>query len=233
MALVLPEPEAKAASVRAMFDRIAPSYDRLNGLLTLRMDRAWRRAAMASAELTRGNLLVDVACGTGDFLDLAADAGIRAVGLDFSAGMIAAARRRGTGPLVRADALAMPLPDACADALTCGFALRNFVAIPPMLGEAARVLRPGGRLVLLEVATPEHPALRFGHALYFRRLVPWLGALFAERSAYEYLPQSTVYLPSPSELGRQVRDAGFRDIIRRTFGLGAVQLISARRRGTG
>lgn len=231
MAVVLPRPEEKADSVRAMFDRIAPDYDRLNGFLTLRLDRRWRRIAMDAARLQPGQRLVDVACGTGDFLALAAERRIRAVGIDFSSGMLDAARRRGTGPLVRGDALSMPLATGCADAITCGFALRNFTAIPPMLRESARVLRPGGRLVLLEVATPENPLLRFGHAVWFRRVVPLLGALLSERAAYEYLPESTVYLPAAGQLLEHVREAGFEDVERRVLGLGAVQVVSATREG--
>lgn len=233
MALALPRPEEKAGAVRSMFDRIAPDYDRLNGFLTLRLDRRWRRVAMDAARLRPGDRLVDVACGTGDFLELASRRGVRAVGIDFSGGMLEAARRRGTGPLVRGDALSMPIASGCADAITCGFALRNFTSIPPMLRESARVLRPGGRLVLLEVATPENALLRFGHSIWFRRVVPLLGALLADRDAYRYLPESTVYLPETDILLGQVREAGFGEVERRVLGLGAVQVISATRGGVG
>lgn len=228
MAVSLPAPAEKATTVRRMFDRIAPRYERLNTVLTLGLDRGWRRAAIAAAAVGPGDLVVDVACGTGDLAALAAAAGARVVGIDFAAGMLACARRHGV-PLVRADAAALPFPAATAQAVTCGFALRNFVAIPPMLGEAARVLAPGGRLVLLEVAEPERALLRWGHRLYFHRIVPLVGALLADRQAYAYLPASTAYLPPPPALGAMITAAGFADVRRRLLGGGGVQLVTARR----
>ncbi len=232
MALSLPRPDEKAATVRAMFDRIATRYDRLNSVLTFRLDRAWRRAAIAAAALSPGDLVIDLACGTGDLTELAARHGARAVGVDFAGGMLTVARARGLGGrLVRADVTALPLADGVAEAVTCGFALRNFVAIPPVLAEAARVLAPGGRLVLLEVATPHLAPLRLGHRIYFHHVVPALGALLSERDAYDYLPRSTAYLPEPRELLAQVAAAGFTAVARRELAMGAVQLISACRPG--
>ncbi len=226
----LPRPAEKADVVRAMFDRIAPHYDRLNGVMTWRLDRRWRLAAIAAAALGPGMVAVDVACGTGDLAALAAATGARVVGVDFAAGMLAGARRRGVAAqLARADAAALPVATASADAVTCGFALRNFVAIPPMLAEAARVLRPGGRLVVLEVATPANRFVRWGHRLYFERVVPRLGAWLADEAAYAYLPQSVTYLPDPAALRSMMLRAGFRDVTRQALGAGAVQLLRARR----
>jgi demethylmenaquinone methyltransferase/2-methoxy-6-polyprenyl-1,4-benzoquinol methylase len=210
-----------------MFDRIAPRYERLNTVLTFGLDRGWRRAAIAAAGLRSGDLLIDVACGTGDLAALAAAAGARAVGVDFAPAMLARARGRGAF-LVRGDASALPLRRACAHAVTCGFALRNVVEIGPVLAEAARVLCPGGRLVLLEVASPRAPLLRWAHRLYFHGLVPLLGALLAERAAYAYLPASAAYLPSESALRRLLEAAGFTGIERRLLGAGSVQLVTAR-----
>jgi demethylmenaquinone methyltransferase/2-methoxy-6-polyprenyl-1,4-benzoquinol methylase len=227
VAIALPPAAEKAALVRQMFDRIAPRYERLNTVLTFGLDRGWRRAAITAAGLEPGDVVVDVACGTGDLAALAAAAGVRAVGVDFAPAMLARARGRGVA-LVRGDAAALPLRSACARAVTCGFALRNVVEIGAVLAEAARVLRPGGRLVLLEIASPHAPLLRWAHRLYFERVVPLLGALLAERSAYAYLPASAAYLPSESALRALLEAAGFTDVERRLLGAGSVQLVTAR-----
>jgi demethylmenaquinone methyltransferase / 2-methoxy-6-polyprenyl-1,4-benzoquinol methylase len=227
VALALPQPAEKAAHVRAMFDRIAPRYQRLNTVLTLGLDRGWRRAAIAAARLHAGDLVVDMACGTGDLAALAAAGGARAVGVDFAPGMLARARGRGAA-LVRGDAAALPLRPACAHAVTCGFALRNVVEIEAVLAEAARVLRPGGRLVLLEIAAPRGAALRWLHRAYFHGLVPFVGGLLADRAAYAYLPASEAYLPDEATLRTLIESAGFIDVERLLLGGGAVQLVTAR-----
>jgi demethylmenaquinone methyltransferase / 2-methoxy-6-polyprenyl-1,4-benzoquinol methylase len=227
VAVALPHPAEKAAHVRAMFDRIAPRYQRLNTVLTFGLDRGWRRAAIAAAQLHAGDLVVDVACGTGDLAALAAAAGVRAVGVDFAPAMLTRARASGAA-LVRGDAAALPLRPACADAVTCGFALRNVVEIEPVLAEAARVLRPGGRLVLLEIAAPRAAALRWLHRAYFHGLVPFVGGLLADRAAYAYLPASEAYLPDDATLRMLIRSAGFVDVDRLLLGGGAVQLVTAR-----
>jgi demethylmenaquinone methyltransferase/2-methoxy-6-polyprenyl-1,4-benzoquinol methylase len=210
-----------------MFDRIAPRYQRLNTVITFGLDRGWRRAAIAAAQLHRGDLVVDVGCGTGDLATLAAAGGARAVGVDFAPAMLARARGRGAA-LVRGDAAALPLRRACADAVTCGFALRNVVEIDAVLAEAARVLRPGGRLVLLEISAPSGAALRWVHRAYFHRLVPFLGGLLADRAAYAYLPASESYLPDEATLRTLIESAGFVDVERLLLGAGAVQLVTAR-----
>lgn len=222
----LPSPEEKAAVVRDMFDRIAPDYDRMNGLMTAGFDRGWRRAVMQIAAVGPGDVMVDVACGTGDIGLLARAAGASVAGVDFSRPMLTVAAARGLdGRLSRADALALPVAAASADAITCGFALRNFVSIPPFLAEAARVLKPGGRVVLLEVATPANPVVRFCHQIYFNRIVPLIGAIVAERTAYTYLPRSVVYLPSTDELLEMLTAAGFVDTEARKLGAGGIQLV--------
>jgi demethylmenaquinone methyltransferase/2-methoxy-6-polyprenyl-1,4-benzoquinol methylase len=229
-ARALPDAADKSAVVRAMFDRIAPRYDLVNSVMTLGRDRAWRRATIAAAEIGPGDRVADVACGTGDLVELAARKGARVVGIDFSAGMLGIAARRGMrGRIVHGDALALPLPDASLDALTSAFALRNFVAIPTFLAEAARVLRPGGRLALLEIAAPGSRLPRALHRAYLHRAVPALGALLSEHAAYAYLPASTAYLPAADALVRMICAAGFVDVRRRSMSLGAVQLLSGRR----
>ena len=135
-----------------MFDRIAPRYDLLNRMLTFRMDVGWRRTAVNSLQLVAGARVLDLACGTGDLCRTLDAAGYQPIGVDFSAGMLAAART--DAPLVRADATRLPFPDGALDGLTCGFALRNFVDLAPVLAECARVLRPAGRIALVDVSEP-------------------------------------------------------------------------------
>ncbi len=224
VATPLPTAEQKAAAVEEMFDRIAPRYDRLNRIMTLRMDVRWRRRAVRDLSLTPGERVLDLACGTGDLCRDIAAAGLVPIGVDFSAGMLAAART--AAPLVRADALMLPVGDSSVDGVTCGFALRNFVGIAPFFAECGRVLRSGGRFAVIEVAEPESRLLRAGHHLYFRRVVPFVGGLLSDRAAYAYLPASTEYLPPPSDLLALVRDNGFTDVRRALLGLGAAQLIT-------
>lgn len=224
----LPDADHKAEAVEAMFDRIAPRYDRLNRLLTFRLDVGWRRKAVASLALSPGATVLDIACGTGDLCRDLATAGYRPIGVDFSAGMLASART--AAPLVRADALVLPVPDGAVDGITCGFALRNFVALEPFVAECARVLRPGGRVALLDVAEPDNALLRAGHHFYFRRVVPFVGGLLSDRAAYAYLPASTAYLPPPAALLDLLRDHGFAEPARTLMGLGAAQLLTGVKR---
>ena len=224
----LPPASDKAAAVEEMFDRIAPRYDRLNRIMTFRMDVGWRRRAVKALDLPPGSTVLDLACGTGDLCHDLRGAGLAPIGVDFSAGMLAAART--SVPLLRADVLQLPFPDGSVDGATCGFALRNFVGVAPFFAECARVLRPGGRLAVLEVAEPRSRVLRAGHSFYFRRVVPFVGGLLSDRSAYSYLPASTAYLPPPPELLALARDAGFADVERVLLGMGAAQLLTATRR---
>jgi demethylmenaquinone methyltransferase/2-methoxy-6-polyprenyl-1,4-benzoquinol methylase len=225
----LPEGVAKQHAVEAMFDRIAPRYDRLNRVISLGQDRRWRRQTVAALHLAPGAKVLDVACGTGDLCDVLTASEYRAVGVDLSAGMLAAAHTR--APLVRADALTLPLPDAAVDGVVSGFALRNLVGLHQFLRECARVLRPGGRIAHLETAEPASPLLRAGHRVWFRQIVPFLGArLSSDADAYRYLPRSSAYLPPTSDLIALVGEAGFRAAERKTFMAGAVQLITGTRR---
>lgn len=230
--MTLPAPEEKARVVREMFDRIAPGYDTMNVLMTGGLDRLWRRRLIRECRIAPGDRVVDLGCGTGDLIELASRAGGVPVGVDPAGGMLAVARGRGLGStVVQGDAAAIPLADASAEVVTSAFALRNFVSIPPVLAEAARILRPGGRVVLLEVAEPKLAPVRALHGFYFRRVVPVLGGLFADRDAYRYLPDSTSYLPTPEELRRMLAEAGFAAIRRHAMGVGAVQLFVAERAG--
>jgi len=224
----LPQGQAKVRAVDAMFDSIAPRYDLLNRVLTFGLDIGWRRRTVRSLGLPAGARVLDLACGTGDLCRVLVAAGYRAVGVDRSAGMLAAAR---TGsPLVRGDALGLPVPDGGVDGLVCGFALRNFLSLEPFLAECARVLRPGGRMALLEVSAPENPLLRAGHGFYFGRVVPLVGGLLSDRDAYRYLPESVAYLPPGPRLLEMLDEAGFDASRRQPLTTGIAQLLTGTRR---
>ena len=210
-----------------MFDEIAPRYDLLNRLLTFRLDTRWRRRAVAALGLQQGETVIDVACGTGDLCNELASAGLRPVGVDFSAGMLAAATT--AAPLLRSDALRLGLRDASLDGATCGFALRNFAGLEPFFAELARVLRPGARVALLEVSEPANPPLRAGHHMYFGKVVPAVGSLLSSGTAYRYLPESVAYLPEPPVLAAQLAKAGFHNTDRAALSGGIAQLITATR----
>lgn len=228
---VLPSADEKAAYVRTMFDRIAPRYDALNRLFSFQLDQRWRRRTIRTIEVTSQDVVVDLACGTGDLSELAVHTGARVIGVDFAGKMLVGARQRGINALfVQADAGWVPLPDASATVVLSGFALRNFVSIAAVLAEAARVLKPGGRMALLEVDTPANPILRWGHQFYFNRVVPFVGGLLSDRQAYAYLPKSVTYLPSPSEFRVMIEQAGFQQVVRHSLSGGIAQLIVARRR---
>ena len=224
----LPIGERKARAVEEMFDRIAPRYELVNRVMTLGLDAGWRRRAVRELHLEPGARVVDVGCGTGDLCRVLGRAGLRAVGVDMAAGMLA--RAHTSAPLVRADALQLPLADASVDGAISGFALRNVVDIAACFREAARVIRPGGRVVFLEVSEPPSPLVRRAHAVYFRRVVPMVGGLLSDRRADQYLPASTAYLPSPDELLRLLTDAGFARCRRVQLGAGAAQLLIGTRR---
>lgn len=218
----LPQGDEKAVAVRGLFDRIAGRYDLVNRVMTLGMDRGWRRRTVAALRLPGRSLVADLACGTGDLCRELQAQGYRAAGFDFSHGMLTAART--SAPLVEADVLRLPLRDASVDGATCGFALRNVVSLPALFEELARVLRPGGRFALLETSQPDGALMRAGHAVYFRRLVPMIGGLLSDRGAYSYLPASTAYLPPPAEIVAQLHGAGFPDAERRPLSGGITQL---------
>lgn len=223
----LPHGDAKRTAIRSMFDTIAPRYDLVNRVMTFRMDVGWRRRTLRELDLPAGSLVLDLACGTGDFCRELERRGHHPIGVDLSFGMLAAART--DAPLVHGDLLAMAVRDGSADGAVCGFALRNLVDLEPFLAELARVVRPGGRIGLLDAATPSQPLLRWGHALYFGRVVPRIGGLLSDRSAYAYLPRSLSYLPPPTELLAMIGRAGFERAERRQLSGGISQLYLATR----
>jgi demethylmenaquinone methyltransferase / 2-methoxy-6-polyprenyl-1,4-benzoquinol methylase len=219
----LPVGEHKAQAVEAMFDRIAPRYELVNRVITLGLDGVWRRRVVRELGLPRGARVLDLGCGTGDLCRELRRAGYRALGVDMAAGMLAHART--ASPLFRADMSRLPFGDASADGVVSGFALRNVVDLGACLREAARVLRPGGRAVLLEVSEPDSRVLHALHTLYFRRIVPIIGGALSDAAAYRYLPASTSYLPPPAALLHTFRDAGFDDGRHVSLTGGAAQLL--------
>jgi demethylmenaquinone methyltransferase/2-methoxy-6-polyprenyl-1,4-benzoquinol methylase len=209
------------AEVRSMFDRIAPIYDAMNTVMTAGLDARWRRAATAAARLPSGGSAVDVACGTGALtrrLARAVGPGGAVTGIDVSERMIDIARRRRVDDrrarprYLVGDALDLPLPDAGADAATIAFGLRNVPDHARCLAEMARVVRPGGRVVVLELATPERGIGRVIGRTWFEGVVPWLGRLAGGGSAYRYLPESVRAYPPPRAIAAIMRDAGLGDV---------------------
>jgi len=219
----LPQGEAKAVAVRKMFDTISPRYDMVNRIMTLRLDVRWRRQTADALALPAGSRILDLAAGTGDFCRELEGRSLRPIGMDLSFGMLHHARTN--APLVQCDALRLPIATAGVDGVTCGFALRNFVDLSAFFNELGRVVHPGGRIALLDACAPEQPLLRFGHGLYFGRIVPLIGGLLSDRSAYAYLPKSLAYLPPPAEMLDTLRAAGFSGVQRRLLTGGAAQLI--------
>lgn len=223
----LPIGEEKRVRVREMFDRIAPRYDALNRIMSLGLDQRWRRRALDKIRVGPGDLVVDLACGTGDFCELVEARGARAVGVDFAREMLRQAATRGLRfPKVQGDGEWLPFATASVDVVTCGFALRNFVSLEAVLREIARIVRPGGRIALVDVDRPASGPLRAAHSLYFDRVVPLVGGLLSDRSAYRYLPKSTAYLPPPDELRRLLSGAGFLELEREVLLLGSAQILT-------
>jgi demethylmenaquinone methyltransferase/2-methoxy-6-polyprenyl-1,4-benzoquinol methylase len=228
----LPTGAEKHMQVREMFDRIAPRYDLMNRLITGGMDQRWRRLTLDLAGVGPGDLVLDLACGTGDLCEAVRARGARAIGVDFAGVMLRGAHARGIdADFVRGDAASIPVADGSVDVVTCGFALRNFVALGPVFEELHRVLVPGGRVALIDVDRPRSRVVAAAHSLYFDRVVPWLGGLISDRAAYRYLPASTAYLPPPAELLALLEKAGFGAVRRRGLLFGSAQILLAEKGG--
>lgn len=226
----LPTGDEKRVRVREMFDRIAPRYDALNRVISAGLDQRWRRRSLDRIAVSPKDLVLDLACGTGDFCELVQARGARVIGVDFALQMLRRGQKRGFAfDSVQGDGEWLPFRAASVDVVTCGFALRNFVALEAVFREIARVLRPGGRIALLDVDRPRWAPLRAAHSLYFDRLVPLIGGLVSDRGAYRYLPQSTAYLPPPDELAAMLRRSGFEGLERETLLLGSAQLLTGER----
>jgi demethylmenaquinone methyltransferase / 2-methoxy-6-polyprenyl-1,4-benzoquinol methylase len=199
--------------VRAMFDRIARVYDRMNSVMTAGMHHRWRERAAELANVGPGSTALDVATGTGDLAIALARRGAEVTGSDFAPAMLEIARRKAPGlRFEEGDALNLSYPDGSFDAATVGFGARNFADLDRGLAEMARVVRPGGRVVVLEITTPTKPPLSWFFGAWFDRVVPQLGKLAGDSDAYTYLPSSVRRFPGPEELGSRMVAAGLVDV---------------------
>lgn len=199
--------------VRAMFDRIATVYDRMNSVMTAGMHHAWRRRAADLARVGASSRALDVATGTGDLAIELASRGASVTGVDFSPAMLDLARNKAPDvEFEEGDALALRFADGEFDAATVGFGARNFADLDKGLRELARVTKPGGRVVVLEITTPQGAPLSWFFRVWFDHAVPALGRLAGDSDAYTYLPSSVRRFPGPEELAGRMAGAGLADV---------------------
>ncbi len=237
-----PLPLDKAPSrIAGMFDAIAGKYDLLNTVLSAGLDRRWRRQAIASLRLTGSERVLDVCAGTADVsigAALATPVRPRVVGVDFAGAMLARGleKIRAAGlpdhvQLVRGDAMSLPVASGAVDCVTVAFGIRNVQGTAAALGELHRVLKPGGRLAILEFGLPQAPGLRQLYRWYFLGVLPRIGRLVSRHGgAYSYLPESVGAFPWGAEFAQLLTDAGFAEAHSRPLTLGVVYLYTARRR---
>lgn len=226
----------KGEQIQRMFSTIAPRYDFLNRLLSLGIDRRWRRVAVGLINCPPRGRVLDVATGTGDVaLEIAAQTpdSVAITGIDFSSGMvehgrtkIAASAYRDRITLQIAPCEEIPFPDDTFDAATIAFGIRNVVDRQLGLSEMRRVLKPGGRVVILEFSNPRSQLFKLGYNFYFHRILPLVAGLFSQQSAYRYLPESVMEFPSREEFAALMTKAGYRDVTFRdlTFGIATIYI---------
>ena len=230
----------KKEKVREMFDSIAPTYDRLNHVLSLNVDKLWRRHALREIVDETPQRILDVACGTGDStisIAKAAAEGSSVIGADISEGMMALvkgkAEKAGVGERISlqvADGEALPYEEGTFDRVTCAFGIRNFEHKEKGLEEFLRVLKPGGKAVVLELSVPQNRLVRWAYDLYFLHVLPRIGgAVSGDRAAYKYLPASVHNFPSPNDFCRMMAEAGFRNVRCRTFSFGLCRMFVGER----
>ncbi len=225
---ILPPLQEKRSYVQRMFTAIAPHYDQMNRLMALGRDRTWRRTVVRYCALPAGGRLLDVATGTGDiaYEAMLKSPSVRAVGIDLTREMMVRGlgKHEGTAvPFAQADGLAMPFPDNTFDAVCSGFMMRNVLDVKAAFAEQVRVVKPGGRVVCLEITMPATPVFRQLFHLYFFRVVPWIGGLIShQREAYTYLPESVVNFPRPPQLSELMKAVGLRDVRFQTAMMGTV-----------
>ncbi len=231
----------KPRRVEAMFDAIAPTYERVNRVTTLGRDAHWRARAIAAADVRAGDVVLDVCCGTGDMLRGFARGAVtprRLIGVDFAGQMLARGDfDTGAAPcdVVRADALRLPLTDGAVDVISCAFGVRNFADLQAGLNEMGRVMRPGGRVVILEFALPEGAVTRWLVRTYTERVLPMLGAWISRdrTGAYRYLPSSIRTFEPAETLAERLAAAGFVNVRLQRMNFGGVVLYRGTRAGRG
>ena len=230
----------KKEKVQQMFDNIAPTYDKLNHIMSLSVDKLWRRHALKEIVDGTPQRILDVACGTGDStisIARAAAEGTKVTGADISEGMMTLvmekARKAGVGDridLQMADGEALPYEEGTFDRVTCAFGIRNFEHKEKGLAEFRRVLKPGGKAVILELSVPQNRVIRWVYDLYFLHILPWVGgSISGDKAAYRYLPASVHNFPAPNDFCAMMEAAGFRNVRCRTFTLGLCRMFVGER----
>lgn len=225
---------AKKEGIRKLFDNIAPDYDRLNHILSLNIDKGWRKKAVRElADENRPLKVLDVACGTADFTIAIAKqvaAGSTVLGVDISEGMMAVGREKirqagVAAELTVADCEALPYDEGTFDRISVGFGVRNFEHLELGLSEMCRVLVSGGKLVILELSVPSNALVRWCYKLYFLKVLPAIGGLISgDRGAYEYLPASVLKFPAPDRFMAMMKTAGFAEVEHRSLTLGICRM---------
>ncbi|MSR40685.1 MAG: bifunctional demethylmenaquinone methyltransferase/2-methoxy-6-polyprenyl-1,4-benzoquinol methylase UbiE [Phycisphaerales bacterium] len=229
----------KPARVKAMFASIAKRYDLNNRVHSFGLDQVWRRAAVRFAEVTAADDVIDVACGTGDLAEAFLAAGVRSVrGIDFTPEMLEVARMKAAHKrkpsaaqveYTEGDATALQLPDACADVVSIAFGIRNVGNTPQALGEFHRILRPNGRIVILEFSQPSNPFIRAANRFYTHTIMPCTATILArdKSGAYRYLPRSVETYLDREALAQEVRTAGFSEVTQKTLTFGTCAITRA------
>jgi len=230
----------KKEKVQQMFDNIAPTYDKLNHIMSLSVDKLWRRHALKEIVDGTPQRILDVACGTGDStisIARAAAEGTKVTGADISEGMMALVmekvRKAGVGDRIDlqvADGEALPYGEGTFDRVTCAFGIRNFEHKEKGLAEFQRVLKPGGKAVILELSVPQNRVIRWVYDLYFLHILPWVGgSISGDKAAYKYLPASVHNFPAPNDFCAMMEAAGFRSVRCKTFTLGLCRMFVGER----
>ena len=228
---------AKKEGIRKLFDNIAPDYDKLNHILSMNIDKGWRRKAVKELLDTQEPLsILDVACGTGDFtIEIAqkAPAGSKVTGIDLSEGMMKIGREKikaagVDAQMVQGDCEELPYADNTFHRISVGFGVRNFEHLEIGLQQMHRVITPGGKLVVLELSVPSNPVIRWCYKLYFLKILPTIGGwISGDRGAYEYLPASVLRFPAPDKFMQMLHQAGFSKVIHRSLTLGICRMYIA------